>query len=47
MLFDDYGSEHWPGIQPLVDERVRTDPEWTWIGGEYRTAIVSKRHMIG
>lgn len=43
MIFDDYGSEHWPGIQPYVDETVRTDPNWIWIGADYRTAVVAKK----
>lgn len=43
MIFDDYGSEHWPGIQPYVDETVRADPNWIWIGADYRTAVVAKK----
>ena len=43
MIFDDYGSEHWPGIQPYVDETPRTDPNWIWIGADYRTAILAKK----
>lgn len=43
MIFDDYGSDHWPGIQPYVDETVRTDPDWIWIGADYRTAVVAKK----
>lgn len=43
MIFDDYGSDHWPGIQPYVDETVRTDPNWIWIGADYRTAVVAKK----
>ena len=43
IVFDDYGSEHWPGIQPYVDEVVRTDPNWIWIGADYRTAVLAKK----
>lgn len=43
IVFDDYGSEHWPGIKPYVDEVVRKDPNWTWIGGEFRTGLLSRR----
>lgn len=43
IIFDDYGSEHWPGIQPYVDETPRTDPNWIWIGADYRTAILAKK----
>lgn len=43
LVFDDYGSDHWPGIQPFVDEQVRGDPGWTWLGGEYRTGILARR----
>lgn len=42
IVFDDYGSATWPGIQPYVDETVRNHPDWIWIGGEYRTAILAK-----
>lgn len=43
LLFDDYGSEHWPGIKPYVDEHVRNDPDWIWIGGEFRTGILRRK----
>lgn len=43
IVFDDYGSDHWPGIKPYVDEMVRSDPNWVWIGADYRTAILSKK----
>lgn len=43
IIFDDYGSNHWPGIKPYVDETVRTDPDWIWIGADYRTAVIAKR----
>lgn len=43
IIFDDYGSDHWPGIQPYVDEVVRADPNWVWIGADYRTAILTKK----
>lgn len=43
IIFDDYGSEHWPGIQPYVDQTVRSDPNWIWIGAEFRTAILARK----
>lgn len=43
LLFDDYGSEHWPGIKPYVDEHARNDPDWIWIGGEFRTGIIRRK----
>lgn len=43
IIFDDYGSQQWPGIQPYVDETVRSNPNWIWIGADYRTAILAKK----
>lgn len=45
LLFDDYGSDHWPGIKPYVDEHARTDPNWIWIGGEFRTGVMRRKQQ--
>jgi len=43
LIFDDYGTEDWPAIQPYVDEHVRSGDEWLWIGGEWRTGILQRK----
>lgn len=42
IIFDDYGSAHWPSIKPFVDEHVRTDGRWIWMGAEWNTAILRR-----
>lgn len=42
LIFDDYDTEDWPDIKPYVDENVKTDGRWHWIGGEFRTGIFKR-----
>jgi hypothetical protein len=43
MIFDDYDTKDWPAIKPFVDEYVRPNQDWLWIGGEWRTGIFRRR----
>lgn len=43
LIFDDYDTEDWPGIKPYVDDNVRPDPNWIWIGGDFRTGILRRK----
>ena len=43
LIFDDYDTTDWPAIKPYVDEQIRPNPDWLWIGGGWRTAIFRRR----
>lgn len=43
VIFDDYATTDWPAIQTFVDEHVRGNDDWLWIGGEWRTAILRRK----
>jgi FkbM family methyltransferase len=43
LIFDDYDTEDWPDIKPYVDENVKPDDRWHWIGGEFRTGIFRRK----
>jgi|GEM_PF-1861112 len=43
LIFDDYDTTDWPAIKPFVDEYVRTDDDWLWIGSGWRTAIFRRK----
>ncbi|MXN67191.1 glycosyltransferase [Stappia sp. GBMRC 2046] len=42
LVFDDYDTTDWPAIKPFVDDVVRADGRWQWIGGEWRTGILRR-----
>ncbi|MBA5778051.1 DUF115 domain-containing protein [Stappia sp. F7233] len=42
LVFDDYDTTDWPAIKPFVDDVVRADERWQWIGGEWRTGILRR-----
>jgi predicted O-methyltransferase YrrM len=43
IVFDDYATTDWPAIQKFVDEHVRSNDDWLWIGGEWRTGILRRK----
>lgn len=42
LIIDDYGSKGWPAIKPYVDETVRTNKDWSWLGAEWGTAVLRR-----
>jgi FkbM family methyltransferase len=40
VLFDDYGSEHWPDVQKYVDKHVCPREDVQLVGTAWRTAVV-------
>jgi len=43
IIFDDYGAPEWPGIQPYVDEHLRSEKGWSWVGADWRTGIMRRK----
>ena len=43
IVFDDYGTDHWPEIKPAIDEHVLPLTDLEFIGAEFRTAIFRVR----
>lgn len=39
IVFDDYGTDHWPEIKPAVDEHVMTRSGLEFVGADFRTAV--------
>jgi len=39
LVFDDYDTPEWPDIKKVVDDKVKGDEKWEWLGGEWRTGI--------
>lgn len=42
ILFDDYNTKEWPGVQTFVDEKFKNDPRCDYLGAYSRTAIGRK-----
>jgi FkbM family methyltransferase len=40
VIFDDYGSEHWPDVQKYVDQKVSPREDVQLVGTAWRTAVV-------
>ncbi len=45
IIIDDYGNKTWPAIKPYVDEHVRTNDDWLWIGAEWGTAVLRRKRQ--
>jgi hypothetical protein len=43
IVFDDYGTDHWPEIKPAIDEHVLPLTDLEFIGAAFRTAIFRVR----
>lgn len=43
IVFDDYGTDHWPEIKPAVDEHVMNRRDLEFIGADFRTAVFRVR----
>lgn len=40
VIFDDYGSEHWPDVAKYVDQKVSPRDDVQFVGSAWRTAVV-------
>jgi FkbM family methyltransferase len=40
VIFDDYGSEHWPDVAKYVDQKVLPRDDVQFVGSAWRTAVV-------
>jgi FkbM family methyltransferase len=45
IVFDDYGTDHWPEIKPAVDQHVMSRPDLEFIGADFRTAVFRVRSV--
>jgi FkbM family methyltransferase len=42
LVFDDYDSREWPAVKQYVDDYVRKDPRFRFVGADWRTAIFQR-----
>ncbi len=42
LIVDDYGAKEWPYVTRFVDETIRTDKQFTYIGHDWRTIVFQR-----
>lgn len=39
LIVDDYGAKEWPDVTRFVDESIRNDPKFSFVGHDWRTIV--------